>query len=336
MLTSRETVIKCLNFLSTDRIPRDLWTQPYITLFQEEEYKNLLKEYPMDIDATGINPYVDNVGQEARKKGGKYMDEWGSIWYVGEPGVLGEVKKPVLDNWSKLKKIKPPYHIIKNRNISHINRICEKSKKFVISDVAARPFERLQFLRGTENLFIDIAYGVSELQKLIEILHEFNIKDIESWCKTEVDGILFMDDWGSNNSLLINPKIWKEIFKPLYKEYCEIIHGNGKYAFFHCDGFIEPIFADLVELSIDAINSQLFTMNIEKLGEKFKGKITIWGEIDRQYLLPFGSKEEIYKAVIRVKEAFYTGNSGIIAQCEWGKNNPIENIKAVYDAWGEI
>jgi len=210
---------------------------------------------------------------------------------------------------------------------------CKKSDKFMLSDVTSRPFERLQFLRGTENLFIDIAENRPEFQKLLRIVHEFYLKDIENWCKTNVDGIVFMDDWGKNNGLLINPKIWREIFKPLYKEYCDMIHNADKFAFFHTDGDTEEIFGDFVDVGIDAINSQLFTMNIEEIGKKYKGRITFWGEIDRQYILPFGTLEEVENAVKRVKSALYSGKGGIIAQCEWGKNNSMQNIKTVFKVW---
>jgi hypothetical protein len=83
-----------------------------------------------------------------------------------------------------------------------------------------------------------------------------------------------MDDWGTNRSLLINPQTWREIFKPLYKEYCDIIHSTGKYAFFHTDGHTEAILGDLIEVGIDAINAQLFCMDIEEIARKHKRKVT--------------------------------------------------------------
>jgi len=141
----------------------------------------------------------------------------------------------------------------------------------------------------------------------------------------------FMDDWGSQNSLLVSPELWRDFFKPLYKDYCDLIHSKNKYAVFHSDGYIEPIFPDLIEIGIDAINSQLFCMNIEEIGKKYRGKITFWGEIDRQRILPFGTRDEVANAVKRVKEALWIPEGGIIAQCEFGIKDPIENIKAVFE-----
>ena len=150
-----------------------------------------------------------------------------------------------------------------------------------------------------------------------------------------MDGIQFMDDWGSQNALLISPAMWRSSYKPLYREYVDIIHSAGKFAFFHSDGHIEAIYPDLVEIGIDAVNSQLFCMDIERLAGDFGGKITFWGEIDRQNLLPFGTEEDVRQGVRRVRKAMDTGKGGVIAQCEWGVHDPYENVRAVFDEWAK-
>jgi hypothetical protein len=142
-----------------------------------------------------------------------------------------------------------------------------------------------------------------------------------------------MDDWGMKESLLINPETWREIFKPLYKEYCDMIHAAGKFSFFHTDGHTEAIFSDFIEVGIDAVNAQLFTMDVEDLARRYLGKITFWGEIDRQQILPFGTRREVQEAVQRIRALLDDGTGGVIAQCEWGKDNPKENIEAVFQAW---
>ncbi|MHB8280007.1 MAG: uroporphyrinogen decarboxylase family protein [Candidatus Humimicrobiaceae bacterium] len=332
-MNSRERVKASLTFKKPDRLPMDIWVWPYITLFKKEEYESLINKYPMDIQISQQTPGCSDEEVKNTAKKGSYTDAWGSIWYVGEPGVIGEVKKPAIDDWSKLRKFKPPYHLIKNRDLAYINSCCEKSSKFVLSDVSARPFEQLQFLRGTENLFLDIAYDRPEFYKLLKIVHEFYLKDVEYWCKSDVDGVVFMDDWGTNKSLLIDPKKWREVFKPLYKDYCDIIHSAGKFAFYHTDGFTEPIYNDFIDVGIDAINSQLFVMNIEELGKRYKGKITFWGEMDRQHILPFGTQEDVCKAAKRMCRALYDVNGGLIAHCTWGKYDPVDNIKTFYESW---
>ncbi|KPK85070.1 MAG: hypothetical protein AMJ81_04310, partial [Phycisphaerae bacterium SM23_33] len=81
------------------------------------------------------------------------------------------------------------------------------------------------------------------------------------------------------------------------------------------------------------VNSQLFCMDVEQIGRRFKGRISFWGEIDRQHVLPFGTAAECRAAVGRVRRALDDGTGGLIAQCEWGVSNPPENIQAVFEAW---
>lgn len=254
---------------------------------------------------------------------------------VGEPGVAGEVKRPILPDDASLGSYRLPWELLDQADFSKVDSFCAKTDKFVRAGVQARPFERLQFLRGTEQTLVDLAYGTPAVLALLGQLHEFFVREMELWAKTAVDAVAFCDDWGSQRALLISPAMWREIFKPLYADYCRILHQAGKYVFFHSDGNISAIYPDLIEIGVDAVNSQLFCMNIEELGEKYQGRITFWGEIDRQHLLPFGTPGQVREGVRRVRRALDKGHGGVIAQCEWGLKDPAENIAAVYEAWLE-
>lgn len=346
----RDRVRQALEFGKPDRVPRDLYTLPAVDMFQKENKGKLLKKYPMDIfkigppafkpgmskrqEVSSLKPYTV-YGLEWPKKGEHYIDEWGSIWSVAEDGVLGEVVKPVLEDLSTLKEFTPPWDFLESTDLSGVDAFCNYSDRFLLSGITARPFERAQFLRGTVNFFKDLMLERDSVSRLLSLIHEYNLEHIKRWLQTKVDGVFLMDDWGAQRNLLISPSVWRELLKPLYREYCDLIHRHGKYVFFHSDGWIEDLFDDIVEIGIDALNSQLFCMDIEKIAQHYKGKITFWGEIDRQQLLPFGTPDEIRKAVYRVRHALDNGCGGVIAQCEWGKNVPIENIEAVYSAWND-
>ena len=79
-----------------------------------------------------------------------------------------------------------------------------------------------------------------------------------------------MDDWGTQHSLMVSPDVFYKHFKPMYREYCEIAKHYGKYVFMHSDGYITDIIDDLIEVGIDALNSQVFCMDIDELSEKFR------------------------------------------------------------------
>jgi len=332
-MTSRERVTRALKLQNPDRAPRELWALPGIGKFRWKELEGMNVAYPSDFTGSG-----GTYGPSGRACGtchevGDYVDEWGVRWTNAEPGVVGEIKVPILNDDAAIARYRLPWELLDQADLSGVDAHCAQATQFVKVDTHVRPFERLQFLRGTENLLVDLAYGTPSVLKLLEQLHEFYIREMEMWAQTPVDGVSFMDDWGSQTALLISPAMWREIFKPLYAEYCRILHKAGKFTFFHSDGCIEAIYPDLIEIGVDAVNSQLFCMNIEDLGEKYRGKITFWGEIDRQHLLPFGTPAQVQDAVRRVRRALDHGQGGVIAQCEWGIKDPAANIAAVFDAW---
>ena len=336
-MTSRELVLRALEFRFPDRVPRNLWPLEWVNIFCPEELAAVQRDFPDDFLSPNnvLAPGDRCKGKPYRK--GTYVDEWGSLWHCAEDGVLGEVKGPALADWAALDSFQPPWEVIKKANWDAANRLAQENestgKKFLFALTTVHPFEAMQFLRGTEELLIDLAYGQAEVRRLMEMVHEYNLETITCWAQTSVDAVAFNDDWGSQQALLISPQMWQQLFKPMYREYCDIIHGSGKKTFFHSDGNIMAIYEDLIEIGVDAVNSQLFCMDIEEIARRFKGRITFWGEIDRQHVLPFGTVEQVRQAVRRVRRALDDPAGGVIAQCEWGPKNPSENIRAVFETW---
>ena len=335
-MTSRERVLAALEFKTPDRAPRDLWALPWVSQFQQAELDAMLRRFPGDFAGAGSLGRGDRAaGQSARK--GSSTDDWGCTFEVGQDGLIGEVKHPPLADWSALAHYRPPWEIIQRADFDAVGRAALANdagpKKFLKCGTSLRPFERMQFLRGSENLYLDLGYESAELRRLIAMVHEFFMAELAHWVRTPADGLSFMDDWGSQNALLISPDQWRRLFKPLYREYCDAMHAAGKKIFFHSDGHIFDIYEDLIDLGADAVNSQLFCMDIEEIARRFKGRITFWGEISRQTTLPFGTVADVRAAVARVRKALDDGRGGVIAECEWGVNNPPENIAAVFEAW---
>jgi len=334
-MTSRDRVIRTLNHEPVDLAPRDLWVARTIARALADEVAELQFRYPSDI----VRPDIPVLRGE-RTRGtpyevGEYTDAWGCVWQVRHRGTVGELIRAPLANPRDLSAYHPPLDLIDQIPVSRVNRFAAGTSQFVLAWSETHPFERLQTLRGAEAVFVDLADEAKHLRDLLGMLHDFSVREMEAWAATDVDGVVFMDDWGSQQSLLISPEVWRAWFKPLYRDYCDILHQRDKFAFFHSDGYIADIFHDLVEIGVDAVNSQLFSMDIEKLAEHFRGRITFWGEIDRLRILPLGTPQEARAAVERVRKALDYGRGGLIAQCEWGPGVRFENIAAVFERWME-
>lgn len=335
-MDSRERVIRTLEFKHPDRLPVDLWTLPATFLRYGKEMDDLLEKYERDI--TMIMGPLDIPSDPRSYEIGTHTDDWGCVWNKLQAGMIGEVKKPVFDTFERITSYRPPVEKFKSewqKYRPELNRKLSgfRSKGQFILGGWTSIFERMQFLRGTENLYCDLAEQSDELCKLAEIVMEYYREYLNAWLEADIDGTIFGDDWGSQRALLISPQLWKNFFKPLYRELFEMIKAKGKYIFFHSDGYIMDLYPEFIEMGVSAVNSQLWCMGVENVAAKFAGKITFWGEISRQNILPKGTPEEIKAAAAKMKKCLFVNGGGLIGQSETGKDVPLENIKTVLTCW---
>jgi len=332
--TSRELVYQTLNFEGPARAPRQLWLLQWASDNYPAEVVSIQNDYPCDFGHVSghLSQTIPTRGEPFRR--GTYTDEWGVSFVNVQDGVQGEVKDPIVRNWkTDREKISIPRAWL-TIDAEKINRDIESIDKFVMSGPCPRPFEQLQFVRGTEDLYMDLLDPPDEMLAFVKELHEFYCDLLEAWAATDIDGITFMDDWGSQQALLISPAVWREVFKPMYRDFIQIAHASGKKAFMHSDGHILELFPDLIEIGLDAVNSQIFCMGVESL-RQFAGKITFWGEIDRQHILPSGTTLDVDRAVVDVYSNLWS-NGGCIAQCEFGAGARPANVRQVFESWDRI
>jgi len=333
-MTSKSLVYKTLDFDSPERIPRQMWLLPWAESKYPNEAFRIRKEFPDDIIQCPALYEKPPIVQGGKFKIGTYIDEWNCHFSNPEDGVMGIVHHPLISDWSDLKKLKPPEEML-NPDKESIRKFCAASDQFVYAGNIIRPFERFQFIRTMEQSFMDVMLEEAGYTELLDILHQHFCKEVEAWCQTDVDAIFLMDDWGTQDDMMVPPFVFHKHFKAMYREYCEIAKHHNKKVFMHSDGNILEIFEDIIEVGVDAINSQIFCMNMDKLSDKFAGRITFWGEIDRQRILPEGSLKEVEKAVFQIYEKLYR-NGGVIAQCEFGLGAKPENVRQVFETWNRV
>lgn len=334
-MTSREIVRATLEFQNPPRAPRDMWLLEWANIHHKQDVERIQRDFPSDFSGP-----VDFLKEKPKTVGdpckvGTYIDEWGCVFTNIQAGVIGEVKNPIIvdEDWEDADKVRFPVELL-TVDIDKVNEQYAKSDKWFACGCCPRPFEQLQYLRGTEQLYVDLMLRPPKMMEFIEKMHRFYCDLLEVWAKTDVDCLNIMDDWGTQRSLLINPTVWREIFKPMYKDYADIAHKAGKKIFMHSDGNILEIYEDLIEIGIDCLNSQIFCMGVENL-EKYAGRITFWGEIDRQHILPFGTEQEVEEAVKKVYQHLWK-NGGCIAQMEFSAGTKPQNVYKAFETWDNL
>lgn len=339
-MTGRERVLRALNFEPTDRVPMDIWVLPAARLAHGEAFAQLQKRYEDRIDIMSFVGPFDHGFTPEYYMVGTFTDPWGSVWRNLQPGVVGEVKQPVFADYEAMRGyVSPKAEFLRQWEqhkpaLEQQLREARKTGKFLIGGWVS-VFERLQFLRGTEDLYCDIALEEPELFALIDLVMDFLRVYVDAWAQMDVDAIPFGDDWGTQISLLISPVTWVKLFQPLYQELFDRIHAAGKKVFFHSDGYIFDLYPHFIEMGVDAINSQLWCMGVEKVAEQFAGKITFWGEISRQNTLPNGTPEDVKASARKMMQLLRVNGGGLIGQSEMNRDVPLANVQAFYEAWDE-
>lgn len=338
--TPRETVLRTLTRTGPSRIPRATWINSRWLRESPDAVQQFQQRWPSDL-GTPANPYLPS----ARVKGnmteiGTYVDEWGCSYENIQRDVVGEVKEPLIADLRDWKDVAPPFETLPTDRAAAqklVNASCASKPIFWIAETwRVRLWERYQFLRGTENAMMDLAEGSDECLSLLKRIHDYNMQDLSFWASTNVDALFVSDDWGSQCNLLISPDMWRSIFKPLYKAYADLAKAHGKFLFLHSDGHIAAIIPDLIEIGYHAVNAQVFCMDQQQLSQLGQNRMTWYGELCRQHILPSNDPKRVHAAIQQVAKNLGSKDGGIIGQFEWGKDVDATTAGAVMQAWDAV
>ena len=213
-----------------------------------------------------------------------------------------------------------------------------KDEYFIIGDVELTMFEMAWHLVGMEKFMIDIAMDENYVPKLLDKTMNFSLEIGKKLIELGVDAIWTGDDFGAQNSMLISPKMWRNVFKPRYRELYEEFRGINKDVIIihHSDGAVEPILEDMIEIGVDVFNP--VQPNVpghepKYLKEKYGDRLSFFGAIDQQRLLPRGTKEEIEKGIKEKIEILGKNGGYMVAPAHIIQSDTSpENVKIFIDS----
>lgn len=197
------------------------------------------------------------------------------------------------------------------------------------------------WLRGYEKFFMDLAmnkaYADALLNKVLELycqMYTAYFKEIGDYAQL----VYITDDLGTQASLLMSPKMFREQVKPKLKAFNDHIKSiTDAKIMFHSDGAIDPLMEDLIEIGVDILNPvQTSTKGLEDtlaLKEKYGDRLCFHGAIDVQQIMPNATVEEMKLEVVRRVHDLGTNGGYILAPCHnVGYDIPVENVLALFEA----
>lgn len=173
-------------------------------------------------------------------------------------------------------------------------------------------FERTHALMGFEDAMAAMYEYPDEYQELVDAITDYKIEIIHILGKYyKPDVLSFHDDYGANDRMMMSVDMWRAFFKAPLQRVIDACHEEGIIYEHHSCGYIEPIFGELVEMGIDAIDPMQITNPIRELKDKYQDKVTFVGGYDNQNVFdkPGVTEEEIRAEVVRTLDELAPGGS---------------------------
>jgi uroporphyrinogen decarboxylase len=219
---------------------------------------------------------------------------------------------------------------------SRINGLREQALAFrqdgyavVLKSICAGLLEMAIRLRGMENFLMDLMLDPQQagclLDRILQVKLDYWQMALAELAEV-VDVIAEGDDFGTQQSQLIAPALFRQIIKPRQAELIAFMKQKAPHSFifFHSCGNIRDILPDFIEMGIDIINPVHITahgMEPQQLKNDFGREVVFWGGgIDTQDVLPHASPDQVREHVRRNLEILAPGGGFVF--------NTIHNIQA--------
>ena len=261
-----------------------------------------------------------------------YDDIWGNLWARMKDGCqAGEIIKPAIAEWSDMDSWQPPVFTVDGAAKIYRKGFNKHPDKFRLAGTSGWVFATSRYLRKMEVYLMDLALYPEEVKRLHEIVAGVLRTQIEAAGKAEADAIVFCEDMGTQNGLLMSPAMWQEYFGDLYKELFGLVHDCGMKVFMHSCGKNDQIIEPLLKAGVDCFQfdqPDIYDYAWLK-GMLDKYNAALWSPIDIQKILPTGDKDLIKDAVKRMFAAF--GGNIIFKQYP---DLPGIGVKEEWNRWG--
>jgi len=353
-MTSRERVLTALAHRLTDRVPRLLYeeaigyTPPIERLLRERCAPKTPRDYfGMDITRVEFNPttlprerFAEWLGDEAPAAlvSGD-VDEWGVWWRAGDFHHFAHVESPLrgLRDAAQLEQYPWP-DLDQPERFEGVGRRVQslQAEGLAVTGYAGSVFERSWYLRGIENLMMDLLTAPEVAHALFERTAAFQQYAARQFARAGVDILITGDDIAGQTGPLMSLETWRRFLKPHLAATVRAAK-EAKAAtrvFYHSDGNVEVFIPDLIEIGVDILNPvQPECMDSAAIKRRHGDRLSFWGTVSVQRTLPRGTPDDVRAEVrARIREVGCGGGLILAPAHVLPPETPWENIVAFFEA----
>ncbi|MCI0513183.1 hypothetical protein L0128_08235 [candidate division KSB1 bacterium] len=260
-----------------------------------------------------------------------YTDIWGNVWHrIKHLSQGGEIFKPAIENWQDLDHYQLPD--LDNPAYYEQARLlgASDSPLFRLGWMLGWPFAVCRYLRKMENYFVDLIANRSYLDVLHDRVTTLLEGMITRYGEAGMDAVMFCEDLGTQDRLLMSPAMWRDVFAPLYERLTSRAHQYGMKVIEHSCGYNWELIDDLCATGIDCLQfDQPAVYDLPALAEKLRRhRVGLFAPCDIQKVLPTGNRDFIEQETTRLVQLF---RGGLIAK-NYGDLHGI-GVQPAWDQW---
>lgn len=344
-MTSRERVMAAIHHQPVDRFPTDIWALPETweklrRHFNTEDNLDVLNRLGID-GIPGITPGYHGPLIQGTDPNLRY-DEWGFGYAMQEYGggtYEEQVYFPLQHAESVADLEKFPWPSPDDYDYSTLRAQAERQSERAVMCGYWAIFYWHNRLRGLENSLMDGLANPDMTRYLVERVSAF-FEDYQWHCFEAAKGLVDLtqvtDDYGSQNGLMISPRIFDTFYRASMQRAIDLAHSYGILVFHHDDGDNRRLLPRLVEMGIEVLNPiqwRCGNWDLAEIKAQYGSKICFHGGVDNQETLPFRGVEAVRREVRMLKQTLGADGTGlIIAPCHNIQAiTPVENILAMYE-----
>ena len=264
----------------------------------------------LDMDGVGCGAKFEKVEE---KSDGFYTDEWGVLYQSGSEAVSHPVKGPI-ETMDDAVSYKAPDPDTPGR-LGQLPEIVSRYKgKRAICFHHRAAFMWSAYLMGMDNILMKMLIEPELVELVMDKVLDANMKITRNAIRAGAEVIILGDDYAHNKGTMMSPELFESMILPRLKKMVDMIHEEGAFCIKHTDGNIHKILDMLVSTGADGLNpfEPVAGMNLKNVKELIGDKVCITGNIDCAHLLPFGSRQDVRKAVKQAIEDAGTGGGYIM------------------------
>jgi uroporphyrinogen decarboxylase len=336
-MSERENFIRSIEFNYPQWVPITVEFVPALLKKHPAEIESIIEGHPLVFPG---GPKEFDEDDPLFIEGAHFTDDWGCGWYCAQDGIIGRCIEHPLENWEALNDYRAP-NPLEQMDWKELKRALDEDVNtglpaigFPESYSQVGFFDRLQFLRGMENLLVDMMSGAQQLDRLIEIVLDYNMSYIHKYLQLKPDILWFHGDIGSQHGLIFSPDLFRKYLKPAYMEMFQTCREAGVHVWYSSDGNLLELVEDLIECGVSFHDPQVRANTVDGIVKAYKDKLCAMIDIDQQ-MLPFCTSLDVRNQIKEIVEKMGSPRGGFQIFAAPSADVPLENIEAICEAWEE-